>query len=159
VSDAKAISETYSFSVIISWSNVIKLRVYHVRGSNALWHHDGNEKLRPWGFYIHGCVDGHSCLVIYLICTNNKRASTVESLFIAGVRRYGWPSRARGDFGKENNYVEKQMIFHWGEAHHAYLRGRHVFHIVLAPLILTDIADLCKTSALNDCGWMYVETQ
>ncbi|KAK6988781.1 hypothetical protein R3P38DRAFT_2377518, partial [Favolaschia claudopus] len=40
--------------VIVRWNGVIK-----VRGLNALWHMDGNEKLRPWGFYVHGCVDGH----------------------------------------------------------------------------------------------------
>ncbi|KAJ7247535.1 hypothetical protein C8J57DRAFT_945841, partial [Mycena rebaudengoi] len=37
------------------WNAVIRRRVY---GCNALWHMDGNEKLRPWGFYVYGCVDG-----------------------------------------------------------------------------------------------------
>ncbi|KAF8903229.1 hypothetical protein CPB85DRAFT_1226628 [Mucidula mucida] len=40
--------------------------VYKVQGAYALWHHDGNEKLRPWGFYVHGCIDGHSRLLIYM---------------------------------------------------------------------------------------------
>lgn len=106
------------------WGNVIKRRVYRVRGSNALWHMDGNEKLRPWGFYVHGCVDGHSRLIIYLACVNNKRSSTVEAIYMAGVERYGWPSRGRGDFGKENNGAERRMIARWGVAHRAYLRGR-----------------------------------
>jgi hypothetical protein len=35
-------------------------RVYHVRGANTLWHIDGNEKLQPWGFWVHGCINGHS---------------------------------------------------------------------------------------------------
>jgi len=70
---------------------------------------DGNEKLRPWSFYVHGCVDGHARLVIYLQCSNNKRASTVLSIFLGGVDVYGWPSRVRGDFGTENNRVEAAM--------------------------------------------------
>ncbi|KAJ7301575.1 hypothetical protein DFH08DRAFT_613008, partial [Mycena albidolilacea] len=32
---------------------------WNVRGANALWHFDGNEKLKLWGFYVHGCVDSH----------------------------------------------------------------------------------------------------
>lgn len=95
-----------------------------MRGSNALWHMDGNEKLRPWGFYVHGCIDGFSRLIIYLVCTSNKRARTVCGLFDTAVDFYGWPSRVRGDFGTENNDVERRMNAHWGEAHKAYLRGR-----------------------------------
>jgi hypothetical protein len=100
--------------------------VYKVRGSNALWHHDGNEKLRPWGFYVHGCVDGHSRLIIYLACRANKWQATVAELFLAAVAEFGWPSRVRGDFGTENNEVERLMIAHWGILHRAYLRGRSV---------------------------------
>ncbi|KAJ7588390.1 hypothetical protein C8J56DRAFT_1080374 [Mycena floridula] len=46
-----------------------------------------------------------------------------------GVGRYGWPSRVRGDFGKENNGVERRMIAHQGELHRAYLRGRSTHNI------------------------------
>ncbi|PBK91229.1 hypothetical protein ARMGADRAFT_883414, partial [Armillaria gallica] len=50
-----------AIGVLVSqrWAGIIKRRVYKVRGSNALWHQDGNEKLRHWGFWVHGCVDGH----------------------------------------------------------------------------------------------------
>ncbi|KAK6989027.1 Integrase catalytic domain-containing protein [Favolaschia claudopus] len=105
---------------------LVRDRVYKVRGANALWHMDGNEKLRPWGFYVHGCVDGHSRMIIYLVCCNNKRSATVEALFMHAVSIFGWPSRMRGDFGKENNGVERRMIIRWGEAHRAYIRGRFV---------------------------------
>jgi hypothetical protein len=43
---------------------------------------------------------------------------------MVAVGIYGWPSRIRGDFGTENNGVERRMNLHWGVAHHAYLRGR-----------------------------------
>ena len=105
----------------------MRRRVYRVRGANALLHHDGNEKLKPWGFYIHGCVDGFSRLIMYLVCCNNKRSATVESIFMREVvAKYGWPSRVRGDYGRENNGVERRMIQKWGEVHNAYLRGRCV---------------------------------
>ena len=108
------------------WAGLIQRRVYKVRGANALHHMDGNEKLKPWGFYVHGSIDGFSRLIIYLVCASNKRAATVSSIFMRGVSKYGWPSRVRGDFGTENNDVERKMIEHWGEAHRAFLRGRYV---------------------------------
>jgi hypothetical protein len=108
------------------WGGIIKRRIYKVRGSNALWHQDGNEKLKHWGFWVHGCIDGHSRLIIYLECTSNKEARTVTFFFLRAVAVFGWPSRVRGDYGTENNGIEVQMIAHWGEAHRAYLRGRYV---------------------------------
>lgn len=117
----------------IRWAGIIRRRVYKVRGANALWHIDGNEKLVPWGFYVHGCVDGHSRLAIYLSCHADKKAATVSALFLDAVSRFGWPSRGRGDFGRENNDVERALIAHWGEGHRAFLRGRYVMmplHII-----------------------------
>ncbi|GAW01233.1 hypothetical protein LENED_002817 [Lentinula edodes] len=43
---------------------------------------------------------------------------------MSAVRTFGWPSRCRGDWGTENNEVERLMVSHWGEHHRAYLRGR-----------------------------------
>jgi hypothetical protein len=42
------------------------------------------------------------------------------------VHTFGWPSRVRGDYGTENNDIERKMIQRWGEDHHAYIRGRQV---------------------------------
>ncbi len=95
---------------------------------------DGNEKLRPWGFYVHGCVNGHSRLIIYLECQANMRAATVEAIFMKGVKEYGWPSRVCGDYGTENNGVEKQMVARWGDNHKAYLRGRLVSFTLLLSM-------------------------
>ncbi|KAJ3515573.1 hypothetical protein NMY22_g14424 [Coprinellus aureogranulatus] len=111
-----------------------KRRVYRVRGANSLYHQDGNEKLKPWGFYVHGCVDGYSRMVIYLVCSNNKRSKTVGSLFENAVAQYGWPSRVRGDFGTENNEIERMMIRKWGSQHRPYLRGRSINNIRIERL-------------------------
>jgi hypothetical protein len=45
-------------------------------------------------------------------------------LFLTAVEMFSWPSRGRGDFGRENNEVERRMIARWGLAHRAFLRGR-----------------------------------
>ncbi|KAJ7794889.1 hypothetical protein B0H14DRAFT_2621490 [Mycena olivaceomarginata] len=48
---------------------------------------------------------------------------------MSAVPIYGWPSRVRGDFGKENNGVERCMIAKWGQRHRAYIRGRSTQNI------------------------------
>lgn len=65
-------------------------------------------------------------MVVYLVCTNNKCSKTVGACFQDAVSHLGWPSRVRGDFGTENNEIEREMVRHWGQAHKAYLRGRRV---------------------------------
>jgi hypothetical protein len=85
---------------------------------------DGNEKLRPWGFYVHGCVDGFSRRIVYLECHTNKKSKTVTTIFQRAIAELGTPSRVRGDYGKENNGVERVMKSLRGVGHHPYLRGR-----------------------------------
>lgn len=84
--------------------------MYKVRGANALWHHDGNEKLRPWGFWVHGCIDGYSRLIVYLAVCSNKRMATVAELFKGAVVRLGWPSRIRGDLGRRTTRLNGSLL-------------------------------------------------
>jgi hypothetical protein len=35
-------------------------------GPNFAWHADGYDKLKPYGFPIHGCIDGFSRRLIWL---------------------------------------------------------------------------------------------
>ena len=42
----------------------LKRRLYSVPGPNYLWHLDGYDKLKRYGFAIHACVDGFSRFVI-----------------------------------------------------------------------------------------------
>jgi hypothetical protein len=37
----------------------IQRKKYKISRPNALWHIDGHHKLIPWGFVIHGIVDGY----------------------------------------------------------------------------------------------------
>ena len=34
---------------------------------NYVWHIDGHDKLKPYGISIHGCIDGYSRLIIWLV--------------------------------------------------------------------------------------------
>ena len=38
----------------------LKRRKYNSSGPNYCWHVDGNDKQKPFGFPIHGAVDGYS---------------------------------------------------------------------------------------------------
>ena len=51
----------------------LKTRVYTAKGTNYLWHMDGYDKLKPFGFCIHGAIDGYSRWVLWLeeASTNN----------------------------------------------------------------------------------------
>ena len=41
----------------------LKRRQYQNPGANFCWHLDGYDKLKPFGFPIHGCIDGDECVV------------------------------------------------------------------------------------------------
>ena len=38
----------------------LRRRKYTSQGPNYVWHVDGHDKLKPFGFSIHGCIDGFS---------------------------------------------------------------------------------------------------
>ena len=38
----------------------LRSRKYYAKGPNGIWHLDGNDKLKPYGFSIHGCIEGFS---------------------------------------------------------------------------------------------------
>ena len=44
----------------------LKRREYRNTGANLFWHANVYDKLKPFGFPIHGCIDGHSCKIIWL---------------------------------------------------------------------------------------------
>ena len=51
---------------------------------------------------IHGGVDGHSQLIIYLQCSTNNTAARVLSSFTDAVQQYGLLDKVRTDLGGEN---------------------------------------------------------
>ena len=47
-------------------ANRLHRRRYYAKGPNYIWHFDGNDKLKPFGFCINGCIDGFSRHIIWL---------------------------------------------------------------------------------------------
>lgn len=91
-------------------------RVYRVPMINSLWHIDGHHKLIPWKIPIHGGIDGYSRMIVFLVASTNNRASTMAAAFRKGTESFGWPSRVRADYGKENWEVKAMMEATRGES-------------------------------------------
>lgn len=93
-------------------------RAYYVHGPNALWHIDGYDKLKPFGFAIHGCIDGFSRKMIWLECgSSNNDPKIIAGYFMSAVVEIaGRPVCVRGDFGTENGNVRLcQLYFGLGD--------------------------------------------
>lgn len=54
-----------------------------MQGPDFVWHLDGYDKLKPYGFAIHGCIDGYVTCIDYITETCISHAGFLEKL-------YGW---------------------------------------------------------------------
>ena len=107
------------------WGAVIKRRSYFVPWQNSLWYLDGHHSLIRWKFVIHGCIDGKSRKIMFLHCSSNNLAETVNTLFLNAIRDNGnfWPSRIRVDYGVENVLVCDEMVNYRGLNRNSFIAG------------------------------------
>ena len=62
-------------------------RKYHVNGPNFIWHIDGYDKLKPFGFCIHGAIDGYSRRIMWLeVDHSNNNPCIITKYFLQTVR-------------------------------------------------------------------------
>ena len=82
----------------------LRRRNYVSRGPNFTWHTDGYDKLKPYGFPIHGCIDGFSRKIIWLkVGSTNNDPSVIGSYFLKAVERFQKvPRLLLSDRGSEN---------------------------------------------------------
>ncbi|KAJ8685200.1 hypothetical protein QAD02_020993 [Eretmocerus hayati] len=112
----------------------LKRRIYKVLGPNHMWHIDGFDKLKRWGFAIHGCVDGCSRKVIWLeVATTNNDPRVVAYYFLEGICEHECvPIILRSDRGTENQLVEViQRVLRNEHAdpdaqHYCFIKGKSV---------------------------------
>ena len=60
------------------WASVVTRRVYSVPGPNSLWYIDGHHSIIRWKFVVHGCIDGFSRWIMYLLL----QTTTMLRLFL-----------------------------------------------------------------------------
>ena len=82
----------------------LKRRSYKVKGPNYIWHVDGYDKLKPFGFCIHGALDGYSRRVLWLeVDPSNNDPKVVGQYYINYICQIGGaPRLVRADCGTEN---------------------------------------------------------
>ena len=86
----------------------LKRRLYKVAGPNFIWHQDGYDKLKPFGFAIHGAIDGFSRKIMWLeVATTNNNPRVVAYYFLKTLKKFQLlPTLIRSDNGTENCMVE-----------------------------------------------------
>ncbi len=85
----------------------LRRRRYINPGPNHVWHMDGYDKLKPYGFPIHGCIDGFSRQILWLnVARTNNNPAVIAKFFInTVVEEGGCPTIVRTDNGTENVIV------------------------------------------------------
>ena len=100
----------------------VKRRVYCNPGPDYSWHCDGYNKLKPYGFPIHGCIDGWSRKILWLYCTrSNNQPNNIGMYYLEAVQQYnGCPIDFITDLGTENGlaaaihtYFRNDPNSHW----------------------------------------------
>ena len=82
----------------------LKRRTYHCLGPNDTWHIDGYDKLKPFGFPLHGAIDGFSRKILWLEVTrSNNSPDNIATYFLSTVKELKGCSRQLiTDLGTEN---------------------------------------------------------
>lgn len=99
--------------VAIRKAHRLKRRMYVANGPNFIWHVDGYDKLKPYGFAIHGCIDGYSRRILWLeVSSSNNNPSVIASYYLETLKRTGRaPRLLRCDCGTENSYLKFLQCF------------------------------------------------
>lgn len=102
----------------------LKRREYHNPGPNHSWHMDGYDKLKPWGFPIHGAIDGFSRKILWLNVTrSNNSPDNIAKFYLNVVKEFdGCPVEMITDLGTENGIVAAmQSYFRDNSDSHCYV--------------------------------------
>ena len=91
----------------------LKRRIYIKLGPNYMWHIDGYDKLKPYGFAIHGCIDSFSHKILWLfVDRSNNHPGIIGKAYLDAVKRFGGcPLKVRSDLGTENGIVAGAQAF------------------------------------------------
>ena len=89
-------------------ANRLHRRRYYAKEPNYIWHFDGYDKLKPFGFCINGCKDGFSRHIIWLnVYFTNSDPSVIAGYYFEAINSLkGCPVFMRGDPGTENIRVK-----------------------------------------------------
>ena len=91
----------------------LRRRNYSTKGPNYLWHIDGYDKLKPFGFCVHGAIDDYSRKILWLeVSSSNNDPGIITKYYLDYVRQIGGTSRViRADRGTENGDIAVTQQF------------------------------------------------
>ena len=80
---------------------------YSTKGPNYLWHIDGYDKLKPFGFCVHSAIDGYSRKILWLeVSSSNNDPGIITKYYLDYVRQISGTLRVkRADRGTENGNI------------------------------------------------------
>ncbi|KAH0561092.1 hypothetical protein KQX54_012813 [Cotesia glomerata] len=103
------------------FGNKLRRRQYISPGPNFIWHLDGYDKLKQFGFAIHGCIDGFSRRVLWLeVGTTNNDLAVTAHYFLKTVKKLKLlPTLIRYDKGDKSfiqgkSVKNQQIESYWG---------------------------------------------
>ena len=75
--------------------NRLRRRIYRNPGPNYAWHIDRHDKLQPFGFAIHGAIDGYSRKILWLRdLRSNNSSSIIGNIYLDCVKEFqGCPTK------------------------------------------------------------------
>ena len=85
----------------------LRRRTYRSQGPNFIWHIDGYDKLKPFGFAIHGAMDGYGRKILWVkVLPSNNNPKIIGSLYLNYVIQSKVTLKIiRVDRGSENTVV------------------------------------------------------
>ena len=83
-------------------------RKYFSAGPNYTWNIDGHDKLKPFGFSLHGRIDGFSRRLIWLeVSSSNKKAEILGKFYLHAVRQLqSIPKKLKANDGTEHAIIQ-----------------------------------------------------
>lgn len=74
--------------VEIRWKKRLHQWAYHTRGPNFIWHIDDQDKLKPFGFSVHGYINGFSRRLLWLEeGPTNKNPEGIAKFYLDVIRQ------------------------------------------------------------------------
>ena len=150
----------------------LERRIYTSPGPNAVWHADGYDKLKPYGFLIHGCIDGFSRKVLWLrVCRSNNDPIIPAHFFLTALKENKiCPDLLKTDCGTENGIMASMQSFFHNDSHahrygasHSNQRIENLwshYKRTYTTWIINFFKDLVNTDALRlgdhfqmECAW------
>ena len=86
----------------------LRRRKYFSAGLNYSWYIDGHDKLKPFGFTLHGCIDGFSRRLIWFeVSSSNKKPKIIGKFYLDAVRQLqSIPKKLKADDGTEHAIIQ-----------------------------------------------------